>query len=190
MRGLSAPGIVEIGAGLGRTAYYAWQLDIRDYTIIDIPMSGVAQAYFLGRTLGEKAIRLFGEEEGPGIRILPPAAFLAAADRYDLVVNVNSLTEMARETAVSYVDQIERRADLFWSVNHEANAFCVRELFSPSAAAHVTRTPYWLRPGYVDEVLDLRAPNSRHGLRRRLGRLTIGRMQEKIRQLLVDKNLH
>ena len=62
-------------------------------------------AYFLGRTLGEKAIRLFGEEEGPGIRILPPAAFLAAADRYDLVVNVDSLTEMARDRAVSYVDQ-------------------------------------------------------------------------------------
>lgn len=40
--------ILEIGGGLGRTAYYAWQFGIRDYTIIDLPLTNVAQGYFLG----------------------------------------------------------------------------------------------------------------------------------------------
>jgi hypothetical protein len=57
--------VVEIGAGLGRTAFYARQFGLRNYTIVDLPMSSVAQAYFLGRTLGDDAVRLF-EEEGSG----------------------------------------------------------------------------------------------------------------------------
>jgi hypothetical protein len=156
LTGISAPRVIEIGAGLGRTAYYAWQLRIRDYTIIDIPMSAVAQAYFLGRVLGHDAIRLFGEPKRPGIHILPPSVFMSTSDRYDLAINVDSLTEMANATAAEYVRQIEQRTDLFWSVNHEANAFCVRDLFSAAAVPHVSRMPYWLRPGYVDELLDLR----------------------------------
>jgi hypothetical protein len=34
--------IMEIGAGLGRTAYYARKFGMRDYTIVDIPLSNVA----------------------------------------------------------------------------------------------------------------------------------------------------
>ena len=103
--GLAAPRIVEIGAGLGRTAYFAWQLGLRDLTIIDIAMSGVAQAYFLGRVLGADAVRLYGEEPGSGscIRILPPSAFLEAGDHYDLLLNIDSWTEMPKETARQYL---------------------------------------------------------------------------------------
>jgi hypothetical protein len=79
--------VLEIGGGLGRTALYAWHSGIRDYTLIDLPLTGVAQAYFLGRSLGPDAICLFGEDR-PGIRVLPPSAFLEASDRYGLVLNV------------------------------------------------------------------------------------------------------
>ena len=44
---------VEIGAGLGRTAWFASLFGLNDYTIVDLPMANVAQAYFLGRALGE-----------------------------------------------------------------------------------------------------------------------------------------
>ena len=44
--------VLEIGAGLGRTAYFARALGISDYTIVDIPLTNAAQGYFLGRTLG------------------------------------------------------------------------------------------------------------------------------------------
>ena len=69
------------------------QFGITDYTIIDLPMSNVAQANFLGRALGPDMISLFGETR-LGIRILPPGAFLDGDDHFDLVVNVDLLMEM------------------------------------------------------------------------------------------------
>ena len=117
--------VIEIGGGLGRTAFYAHQFGLRDYTLIDLPMTNVAQAYFLGRVLGADAICLCGENR-PGIRIQPPAVFLDAADRYDLVVNVDALPEMAADTATAYCQAIKARADIFLSINHEYNALTVR----------------------------------------------------------------
>jgi hypothetical protein len=143
--------IVEIGAGTGRTAFYASHLGLRDYTIVDLPLSSVAQANFLSRALGQDRICLFGEG-GPGIRLLPPAAFLDAADRYDIVVNVDSMTEMAADTALAYCRAVKIRAGLFLSINHEVNQFMVRDVFAREGLYAITRTPYWMRRGYVDEV--------------------------------------
>jgi hypothetical protein len=146
--------VAEIGGGLGRTAFYAQQFGLHDYTLIDLPMTNVAQAYFLGRVLGPDAISLFGEDR-PGIRIQPPAAFLDAADRYDLVVNVDALPEMATGTATAYCQVIKARADIFLSINHEYNALTVRELCAGLSMRAESRMPYWLRRGYVDEVFRL-----------------------------------
>jgi hypothetical protein len=161
LTGGDAPRVLEVGAGLGRTAYYAWQFGIRDYTIIDIPISAVAQANFLGRTVGEQHIQLYGETKAAGIRILPPAAFLNVDDRYDLIINVDSLTEMNPATAYRYVKEIEKRSSVFWSVNHEENSFKVSDLFSPRIANEVVRTPYCMRIGYVEELLDQRPRQAR-----------------------------
>ena len=147
--------IIEIGAGLGRTAFYVRQFGIRDITIIDLPLSAVAQAYFLGRTLGPDAISLFGEHRS-GIRILPPTAFLDATDQYDLVVNVDSLTEMSSQTARAYCQAIKSRADAFLSINHEANSFTVGEITASAGMRAANRAPYWLRRGYVEEVFFMR----------------------------------
>jgi hypothetical protein len=146
--------VVEIGGGLGRTAFYALQFGVRDYTIIDLPMTNVAQGYFLGRTLGQHAISLFGENRA-GVRILPPTEFLDASDRYDLAVNVDSLTEMSRDTAVSYCTAIHSRAGKFLSINHEYNPFTVQEICSALGMHAWARAPYWLRRGYVEEVFNL-----------------------------------
>ena len=64
--------VLEIGAGLGRTAYFAQALGMSDYTIIDIPLTNAAQGYFLGRTLGPDNIVLFGEIPGNGRRAFCP----------------------------------------------------------------------------------------------------------------------
>jgi hypothetical protein len=143
--------VLEIGAGLGRTGYFAHLFGLRDYTIIDIPMTNVAQGYFLGRTLGEEAVSLYLEDR-PGLRILPPTAFLEANDRYDLVVNVDSLTEMAPDTARAYCKAIKARAGTFLSINHEHNPFTVSDICAELGMVADSRTPYWLRRGYVDEV--------------------------------------
>jgi putative sugar O-methyltransferase len=143
--------VVEIGAGLGRTAFYARQLGLRNYTIVDLPMSCVAQAYFLGRTLGDDAVSLLGEERS-GISILPPSAFLDGEDTYDLVVNVDSLTELDPKVAKAYCKVIRERAGVLLSINHESNLFTVREMCNAIGMVSVGRTPYWMRAGYVEEV--------------------------------------
>jgi hypothetical protein len=146
--------IAEIGAGMGRTAYYARKIGITDYTIIDLPMSNVAQANFLGRALGPDMISLFGENR-PGVRILPPGAFLEGDDHFDLVVNVDSLTEMTAETAHAYCKAIKASAGLFLSINHELNPVTVREVFAGQQLFTHSRTPYWMRNGYVEELFAL-----------------------------------
>jgi hypothetical protein len=151
VRDSPAARIVEIGGGLGRTPFYANKFGLRNYTVIDLPMTNVAQGYFLGRVLGPDAISLFGEDR-PGIRILPPAAFLNATDRYDIAVNVDSLTEMAPATASSYCREIRGRADIFLSINHECNACTVRDICVGLGMSASSRAPYWLRRGYLDEV--------------------------------------
>jgi hypothetical protein len=184
--GIQMPRVVEIGAGLGRTAYYAWKMGLRDYTIIDIAMSAVAQSYFLGRVLGTDCIRLNGEEVGAGIRILPPSAFLESNDRYDLVLNVDSWTEMPRETARQYVRAAESRASMIWSVNHEANRFTVRDLFSAASLKRVVRSPYWVRDGYVDELIvsgSIHDLNSALPMPPRMGTQPIDRARRRLEQL-------
>ncbi len=86
MKGKSRARIAEIGAGTGRTAYYARKIGITDYTIIDLPMSNVAQANFLGRALGPNMISLFGENR-PGSESCRPGRSWTAT-----TISTSSLT--------------------------------------------------------------------------------------------------
>src|SRR5207237_5631296 len=88
VKDIENPRVLEIGGGLGRTAYYARQFGIRDYTIIDIPVSSLAQGYFLGRVLGDENVVLFGEAvRDDATKLISPAAFLGGTETYDLIVN-------------------------------------------------------------------------------------------------------
>jgi hypothetical protein len=151
VEGISNPSVVEIGAGSGRTGYYARKLGILDYTIVDLPLTCVASANFLGRTLGEDALKLYGEESSSDLKIVPPEAFFQSDKLFDVFLNVDSLTEMAKETAAAYVDHANRRSNRFISINHEMNYFTVKELIGSVPSI---RFLYWLRPGYVEEVIE------------------------------------
>jgi hypothetical protein len=117
--------LLEIGAGLGRNAYYAVRFGIENYTIIDLPITQVAQGYFLGRTLGGETISLSGEMSPAQIRIRSPDWLFKNAETFDLVINVDSLTELDKATADSYVRYSKEQAKAFWSMNHEYNLFTV-----------------------------------------------------------------
>ena len=94
---LSSQSILEIGPGMGRTAFYARAAGILDYTTIDLPIGVAAQACFLAATLGPDAIWMLGDEPSlaPGrIRLLPSAARDKIDRRFALILNVDSLTEM------------------------------------------------------------------------------------------------
>jgi hypothetical protein len=64
--------IIEIGAGLGRNAYYAKKLGVKKYIIIDIPETCIMSSYYLGKTLGEENITLYPETSDNYLHILPP----------------------------------------------------------------------------------------------------------------------
>lgn len=159
LKGKSNPKVLEIGGGLGRTAFYAHKLGITDYTIVDIPMTSLAQGYFLGNALGENSIIIDGENlsaerAASRIKLLSPRTFFSSSEHYDLIINVDSLTEIGEETASAYWTDIEKRTDIFLSINHETNPFSISKFIKNSEnISKTSRTPYWMRRGYLEEVV-------------------------------------
>jgi len=156
----SVPAVCEIGAGLGRTALYASQLGIRNYTLVDVPMTLISQGYFLMRCLGEDAVVLPGEtRRGPGqIRLMHPGDFFVSTQRFDLVANVDSLTEMGEGLPARYLKKIAEVSPAFLSINHECNPGRLSELLGSFGGHHaLSRYPYWMRHGYVEELVRFRS---------------------------------
>lgn len=147
--------VVEIGGGLGRNAYYASKFGFGSFSIVDLPMTSVAQGYYLGRVLGGDRVRLQGEHESKPISLLTPEEYLQQDDRYDLILNVDSLSEMSTEMAVLYLRKSFEISPKLLSINHEYNPYTfpqlLREHFNRSATL---RTPYWMRNGYVEELVN------------------------------------
>ena len=159
VHGISNPRVLEIGAGLGRTAYYAYERGIKDYTIVDIPITTAAQAYFLGRTIGEDKIHLDGEQPNEfshKIKILTPQTFFNEPKTYDLILNVDSLTEMDFSVAQAYWNKIKVSTRKFLSINHEVNTFRARDLVVEDLGnLNIHRGLYWMRRGYIEELIQM-----------------------------------
>jgi hypothetical protein len=147
--------VVEIGPGAGRTALFSFRTGMIEYTTIDLPMGMVAQACFLGATAGPDALWLPGDSEdlrSGRIAILAGSQTLPDR-RFDLAVNVDSLTEMSIASAFRYARWMPGHADRFLSINHSQNQFTASEICRRSFnATGVTRQPYPLRAGYTEEV--------------------------------------
>lgn len=152
--------IIEIGSGLGRTAFYAWRMGLQSYGIVDFPMTTVAQAPFLAHVVGADNITLPSEPSKKGcINISTPAEFAANSSPVGIVVNIDSMTEMDQSHAQTYASAIVDRARLFLSINHEFNPFRVADLPAFTDVAR-QRYPYWMRKGYAEEVFTIsRAPD-------------------------------
>ncbi len=150
--------ILEIGGGFGMVAKYAYMRGHRNYTIIDLPFACAVQAAFLADAVGENAVRLFGEPEGPPLTLWPSTLRSALASRYKLVLNMDSLPEI--EDAPSYIDFIVERADLFLSINQEAENsgwgfkqhFVARLCAERPKMKRRSRHPYWMEQGYSEEL--------------------------------------
>jgi hypothetical protein len=143
--------ILEIGAGLGRNVFYAKRFGFQDYTVVDIPTTQLAQGYYLGRVLGQEAISLHGEA-GSSTRLRSPRWLNQRLERFDIVLNVDSLTELDGETALGYVTFARDQSTAFLSINHEANPASVADFFRAARMTCISRAPYWPRAGYVEEL--------------------------------------
>lgn len=119
--------VVEIGAGMGGQAYQTLRLGtdvIRSYTIFDLPEVATLSSYCLMAAIGEKRVRLFGEEPSGDdaiIVILPHWKITTVPEQsVDLVMNSYSFSEMDSTTSTFYLGEIERTcAGSFFHVNHE-----------------------------------------------------------------------
>jgi len=154
--------ILEIGAGLGHSAYYARRLGIDRYTIVDIPITTVCQAYYLMNTLGPEIVALPGEvsrHRHAPVRIWSPEEFFGSGEVFDLIANVDSITEMGKGTAHRYVAELGRRTRIFLSINHESNEFRFLDLCRDQYRRDPDlRMQYWLRRGYLEEVIRFNPP--------------------------------
>jgi hypothetical protein len=144
--------ILEIGAGLARNVYYARKFGLTEYTVVDIPATQLAQSYFLGRVLGESIVSLSGEK-GTQVRLRSPRWLQNVAETFDICLNADSLTEMDREQALAYVKFARDRSLAFISINHEFNPTPVSVLMAEAGMAPISRSPYWPRSGYVEELV-------------------------------------
>lgn len=182
--------VLEIGPGMGRTAYYAVKAGIRRYTTIDIPMGVVAQACFLGAALGPDTLWMLGEDEPPAarVRLLPSTELHLLEGKFEVVLNVDSLTEMGEAGASRYASWIAAHAVTFLSINQEARDVTIPALAKDAlAAADYRRFPYLMRPGYVEEIFRTsealtelerlrRETSSSHRTGRRFISLTLNRL--------------
>ncbi len=149
---------LEIGAGLGRTAFFANLFGLTDYTIIDLPLANVAQAYFLGTSLGEEQIVLHGEpDDGHSrIRVENPTWFHSTKNHFNIALNCDSMVEIGIEDVENYWRKLIQQADLFISMNHEAQSFRVTDLPKRlKVAPRSFRSLHPLRKGYVEELFFL-----------------------------------
>jgi hypothetical protein len=143
--------VLEIGAGLGRNAYFANLFGIKNYTIVDIPSTQLAQGYYLGRLLGPDHVSLCGEPDC-GVRLRSPRWLFESDETFHVILNADSLTEMDREHALRYLEFAKDRCDAFLSINHETNESTARQLMLEASMKIVHRSPYWPRGGYVEEL--------------------------------------
>lgn len=128
--------ICEIGGGAGQFAFYMNRIGFENYSIVDLPTISVSQMYFLGSNIGRDKVKFLSPNEFDG--------------KYDVVINVDSMPEMAEESAREYVDKISQNARYFLSVNQERRDFTVHDLMKDKMFP-LSRNPFWFRKGYVIE---------------------------------------
>ena len=146
--------ICEIGPGLGRTAYFANLLGAKKYTLVDLPISCLSSGYFLINSLPGVQFSFSGEDDiEEGIEFRDPNIFFEGSSKYDLILNVDSLTEIGIDLARKYLKEVIKRANYFFSINHEGNEFTVRKLAEEfNELKLLSRSRSWIRPGYVEEI--------------------------------------
>lgn len=149
--------VIEVGAGIGMLGYFLSKVGYVDYTIIDIAHANALQAYFLNKNLPNTKLILSGDVSNPyskkyhtAIKILHSSDFEDMPhDRWDIMINIDGLTEMGEHAASRYVNNDSSR--LFLSINHDMNDYRVIDVCK-STKILKSRYPFWIRDGYTEEL--------------------------------------
>jgi hypothetical protein len=161
-RALASPRIVEIGGGYGATCLWFLRRGrlTERYVIVDLPIVGVLQGYFLSQALGADEVSLLGEPPAR-VSIMPHTRLDVVDVPYDVLVNKDSMPEMPADAVRDYLGWASTTCEgFFYSCNQESTAAVLgeRQLLVPEAVAdtgafvRVRRDESWLRRGYVEEI--------------------------------------
>lgn len=154
--------LIELGAGTGMVGYAARRMfpSLVSYHTVDLPIASVLQACLLAHAEGPERVWLAGEAPHPAQRIHIHGHHWPEGTGPDVICNQDSLPEMPSPAQNSYLGNIAKELQkwrgLFISVNHESplagqiRVFAAAQAF-PSMRL-ISRSPYWGRPGYVEEV--------------------------------------
>ncbi len=157
--------IVEIGGGYGGTCYWLLKLlgdRVERYTIVDLPEVALIQATFLGMSMPE-LLTLRGETPADGrpIELVSHSDLHSIEFTPNVVINQDSMPEMAEEEVHRYLDWASRTLDgIFISFNHEAYSPVagVLQVHVPQGFKRfegferISRETSWSRRGYVEEI--------------------------------------
>jgi hypothetical protein len=104
---LSDVGVLEIGGGLGRTAFYAYTICLKNYTLVDVPMTAISAGFLLSQSLGTANVAFTGEarKSDTQIKILHPDEYFNGSLTTEITLNVDSLTEMGKCMSKKYLDK-------------------------------------------------------------------------------------
>ncbi len=154
--------IMEIGGGAGQVAYWLYQLGYRNIFMVDLPGVAACQAYQLAANIGAENVSFSHENLQTAVKFLLPSQLKHRVDRFNLVVNSDSMPEMDKESLNGYLEFIANNSDSFYSINQEARStsldmnaqHVVHRVIKKEFAERFTRidrSKFWLRDGYTEE---------------------------------------
>lgn len=157
---LSNPGssVCEVGGGLGLTAMYAQRLGIGRYTVLDLPITCLLAGHYLLHAVGQDQVTLYGEtpRKSGSIELFPYWEIVnMKANSYDLVLNQDSLPEIADNLIKEFLSNIKRIGiESFLSINHECFYPRTVKNFTDESKdfKEVYRSKSWVREGYLEEL--------------------------------------
>jgi hypothetical protein len=175
MRELAGPSatVCELGAGVGRAAYWAYRFGLGAYTIFDLPHVNLLQGFYLLKSVPMDQVQLFGETvENPIVTVRPYFETTSVKPgEIDIIFTQDSLPEIHRESALRYIKWArDISPQWFYSINQEAAEAYTQSFGAPGGETdprqnvvsalmsevtgfrRVMRVPYWLRKGYVSEL--------------------------------------
>jgi hypothetical protein len=142
---------------MGRTAYFSVLMGAEQYFMVDLPISSMSQSYFLLNHFKIEEVALNNEDIGKKkIKLMSVNEFKDLDNYYDVIINVDSLTEMGIETAMEYLSLISEKTKFFLSINHESNEINIRDMAKEFPNFKLlNKQKSWTRKGYLEEVYQI-----------------------------------
>jgi len=153
---------LEFGGGLGITALYASRLGIKDYTLLDLPITLLLAGNYLLNALGPDSnfISLYGEPRSENqIKLLPYWECVnLSPNSFRVTINQDSFPEIADNLLEVFFEKIKiLTKGYFISINHEC---CYPRTVNNfvnnwTNFRKVYRSKYWIREGYIEELWEI-----------------------------------